>query len=153
MGIHQIPGKCTVFTHINNNFENDKIVHFSTTCLSNVLLLQKSMYFPIVKSYEGLQNLLYDIHNLVFYIDSNDGGKRSSECLSSLPLNNKNTKIKRCLKCSEVRQIMQKTKYKNIQLRKKSKSYRHKTRTKQNKQFKIKVSFMLKLIELIWLPV
>jgi len=80
-GIHQIPGKCTVFTHINDNFENDKIVHFSTTCLPNVLLLQKSIYFPIVKSYEELQNLLYNIHNLVICIGSNDGGKRSSECL------------------------------------------------------------------------
>jgi len=74
-GIHQIPGKCTVFTHINDNFENDKIIHFSTTLLPNVLLLQKSMYFPIVKSYEGLQNLLYNIHNLVICIGSNDGGK------------------------------------------------------------------------------
>jgi len=37
-----------------------------------------------------------------------------------------------------------------IQLRKKSKSYRHNARTKQNKRLKIKVSFKLKLIELIY---
>ncbi|CAI6352796.1 unnamed protein product [Macrosiphum euphorbiae] len=127
-GMHQNPGKCTVFTHINDNFENDKIVHFSTTCLPNVILIKKCMYFPKVKSFEGLQNLLNDIHNLVICVGRNDDGKRSPEYLGSLPSNNKNTKIKRCPKKCKIG--IQKTKRQNIQLRKKSKSYRQQCKNK-----------------------
>ena len=101
------------------------------------------MYFPMMKSFERIQNFLNDIHNLVICIGSNDDGKRSPECFGSLPSNNKNSIIKRCPKCNEVRRKIQKTKSQNIQLRKKSKSYRHNARTKQNKRLKTKVSYKL----------
>lgn len=94
-GIHQIPRKYTVFTHINEDLENYKNVCFTTSCMQNVKLIKKSVYFPIVKSLEDLQNLLQNVHNLVICIENTYDGKRPKECLVNLPIYKK---IKRCNK-------------------------------------------------------
>ncbi|KAL5237829.1 hypothetical protein ACI65C_005239 [Semiaphis heraclei] len=137
-GIHQIPGKCTVFTHLNENLENDKTVHFSTSCFSDVKLVKKSVYFPIVKSFLELQNLLNNIHNLVVCIGTTDG-KWSAECLGNLPVNRTNNNVKRCSKCNQQRRKLQKIKQYNTELRKKLLAKKIKSRSSQNKRLRKKV--------------
>ncbi|KAL5239219.1 hypothetical protein ACI65C_006629 [Semiaphis heraclei] len=104
----------------------------------NVKLVKKSVYFPIVKSFLELQNLLNNIHNLVVCIGTTDG-KWSAECLGNLPVNRTNNHVKRCTKCNQQRRKLQKIKQYNTELRKKLLAKKIKSRSSQNKRLRKKV--------------